>query len=108
LVSERSTIEIFNGTPNDGWDQVATSRLAWEGFTPTDSGASESRTFPHTLIYDYTGNAKPASLKTLEQVLNVRKEDVIGAPDPNRTVDFRIVLGASYNACTYSPWRASN
>jgi hypothetical protein len=60
------------------------------------------------VIYDYTGNAKPSSRKTLQRVLGVRTGDIIDAPDPNREVDFRIILGASYNACTYSAWRTSN
>jgi LCP family protein required for cell wall assembly len=108
LVAEQPTLVVLNGTSQKAWDIVATSRLSWEGFAPVDAGSAESTTYPHTLIYDYTGNAKPSSRKTLQRVLGVRKDDIIDAPDPNRAVDFRIILGASYNACTYSAWSTPN
>ncbi len=108
LVAEQPTLVVYNGTTQKAWDKVATSRLSWEGFAPVDAGNAESTAYPHTLIYDYTGNAKPSSRMTLQRVLGVRKDDIIDAPNPNRDVDFRIILGASYNACTYSAWRTPN
>lgn len=108
LVGEQPTLDVLNGTSNGDWDIVATARLSWEGFSPTNSGPADTASYPHTVIYDYTGDAKPASLKTLQRVLGVRAEDIISAPDPNRTFDFRIVLGATYNACTYSAWQSAN
>lgn len=108
LVTEQPSLEILNGTKHKAWDKIAASRLAWEGFVPKEAGEAETADFPRTLIYDYTGDAKPSSLKTLQRILNVRKDDIIAAPNPDRKVDFRIILGASYNACTYSPYRSSN
>ncbi len=108
LVAEQPSLEIYNGTKNKAWDKIAASRLSWEGFTPTDAGNADSLSYPNTVIYDYTGSAKPSSLKLLEAVLGVKKTDVIDAPNPDRSVDFRVILGASYNACTYSAWRSAN
>src|SRR5262249_38087121 len=67
LFTEQSSLEIYNGTTHGDWGKVATSRLAWEGFIPTDSGSADTDTYTDTIIYDYTGGAKPASLKTLRQ-----------------------------------------
>jgi LCP family protein required for cell wall assembly len=108
LVTEQPSLEIYNGTKHKAWDKIAVSRLSWEGFVPDDAGQAETTDFPRTLIYDYTGDAKPSSLKTLQTILNVRKDDIIASPDPDRKVDFRIILGASYNACTYSAWQSAN
>ncbi len=107
LFAENPTLEIYNGTPNRDWDKVAASRLIWEGFVPDDLGQADADNYPRTLVYDYTGGAKPGSLRALLRALNAQAGDVIDAPDPNQTVDFKVILGASYNACTYSPWLTS-
>lgn len=108
LFTEQPTLEIYNGTTHDDWSKVATSRLAWEGFIPTDSGGADADTYKDTVIYDYTGGAKPASLKILRQILNVTSKNVNSLPDPNRAVDFKVILGASYNSCTYRIGQAAN
>jgi hypothetical protein len=107
LFAERPTLEIYNGTPNRDWDKVAASRLIWEGFAPDSKGQADADTYSRTLVYDYTGGAKPGSLAALLRALNGQARDVIDAPDPNQSVDFKVILGASYNACTSSSWLAS-
>lgn len=106
LFAERPLLEVYNGTDHADWGQVAVARLAWEGFAAVDGGSADPGSFPHTVIVDYTGGAKPGSLDVLMRALNVRRENIINAPDPNQPHDFRVILGESYNACTYSPWRA--
>ncbi len=105
LFAEHPSLEVLNGTANTAWGKVATSRLSWEGFVPVEAGAADSTGYPNTVIFDYTGSAKPASLRTLQRVLNIRQADIHNMPDPNRKVDFKVILGASYNACTYAPWQ---
>jgi LCP family protein required for cell wall assembly len=107
LFAEQPTLEILNGTANKAWDKIAASRLSWEGFIPTEAGNAD-KAYDRTLIYDFTGNAKPSSLRTLRAVLGVGVKDVIDQPDPERKVDFKVVLGRSYKACTYSPWKTAN
>jgi LCP family protein required for cell wall assembly len=101
LVQEQARIEILNGTANEDWDEVAAARLAWEGFVPVASGQN-GEFLADTMIYDYTGQTKGSSLNKIAEVLNVRAEGVVVQPDPNRTVDYRVILGASYNSCTYN------
>ncbi len=100
LAAERPTIEVLNGTPFERWDEVAADRLAWEGFSPTAAGPADSQDYQDTVLYDYTGRRKGSSLELLMAVLNVSEENVVIEPDPNREVDFRVVLGTSYNSCT--------
>ncbi len=108
LFTEQPSLLVYNGTSKQAWDKVAASRLSWEGFSASDEGSADSTDYTRTLIYDYTGNAKPSSLKALQRILNVKKDDIINLPDPERKADFRVILGTSYNACTYSPYQSAN
>lgn len=101
---ENARIAIENGTDNPGWDLVAADRLIWEGFAPVALGQAGETGVARTLIYDYTGSSKGSSLSELVALLNIRPENVIIEPDPNRTVDFRIVLGEDYNSCVGRQW----
>lgn len=101
LVRESARVEIANASGTRSLGQVAADRLAWEGFVPQI--ASDAPSFQQrTLIYDYTGQRKGSSLATLSAVLRVPAENVVVEPNPNRMVDFRVVLGGSYSSCTYN------
>lgn len=101
---ENARIEIYNGTPNEGWDIVAAERLVWEGFAPLAMGAADQGDYPDTVIYDYTGSTKGSSIGELARLLNIRPENIIQQPEANRTADFKIVLGANYNSCVDRQW----
>ncbi len=96
---ENARIEIYNGTPNETWDMVAADRLIWEGFAPVAMGSADNTAYPDTVVYDYTGSSKGSSLGELVDLLNIVPQNVISQPDPNRTVDYKIILGATYNSC---------
>lgn len=102
LSRERPTVAIYNGSGNADWDRVAAERLAWEGFTPQPMG--ESARTAVTKLYDHTGGAKPNSLRLLIRALNLSPRNVIEQPDPNTDTDFKIVLGANYNTCTFNQY----
>ena len=101
LVREGARIEVLNGTPNEGWAWVAADRLAWEGFVPIVGGEADRTDYPDTVIIDYTGRTKGSSLNTIIRVLNANPNNVRVEPDPNSPVDFRVILGANYNSCTF-------
>lgn len=96
---ESFTIEVINGAQSDqAMDRVAVDRLTWGGFEAVAKGAGEPTA--KTVVYDYTGNAKPATLTAMLKALNVKPTVVVSQPDPNRTVDFKVILGADYNSCS--------
>jgi LCP family protein required for cell wall assembly len=101
LVREGARIEIINATGIRGMDRVAADRLGWEGFVPI-IGTPASSYQEYSRIYDYTGQTKGSSLAALMAILRVGEGGVIREPDPNRTIDFRVILGGSYYACTHS------
>jgi LCP family protein required for cell wall assembly len=103
LVREQAVIEIANASNFDGLAQVAADRIAAEGFVPRivdDLQTSQDA----TVIYDYTGQTKGSSVEVLQSTLQLGNDDIVFDPDPNRTVDFRVVIGASYarNSCTFN------
>jgi LCP family protein required for cell wall assembly len=100
LAAEGARIRVLNGTTNADWDRVAADRLAYSGFLATAEGAADNNAYTDTILIDYTGASKGSSLVELTRILNVRPENVRIEPDPNRTIDFEVVLGANYNSCT--------
>ncbi len=102
LVQEGARIEVLNGTENEGWGWVAADRLAWEGFVPVVSDDVDSRDYAQTEIIDFTGRTKGSSLNAIVEALNANANNVRIEPDPDATYDFRVVLGADYNSCTFA------
>lgn len=103
LVRERAVIDIVNASGITALDRVAADRLSSEGFVPRiveeDVSVQDA-----TQIYDYSGQTKGSSIEVLMSALRLGNESVVPEPNPNRTVDFRIVIGRSYsrNSCTYN------
>ncbi|NDJ60800.1 MAG: LCP family protein [Chloroflexi bacterium] len=100
LVRERPVVEIVNATGVTNLARVAADRLAWDGFTPRINAQPQNYR-NYTMIYDYTGQTKGSSLEALQMALRVSDEGVVSEPDPDREVDFRVVLGGRYLACTH-------
>jgi LCP family protein required for cell wall assembly len=98
---QHPTVEIINATGFTDLAQVAADRLAWDGFAPRILEAS-SPYLSDTLIYDQTGGAKNSSLGLLQAILRVDDGHISVHPDPNRTADYRVVLGGNYRTCNYN------
>lgn len=103
LQFDAKTIEIYDGTNYGlGWDRVAADRLAWEGFNPEIIDSRGISRHEVTLLYDYTGERKGSEVERIQQILRLGDSQIISEPDPNRTHDYRVVVGQSYNACIYT------
>jgi LCP family protein required for cell wall assembly len=97
---EGATIRILNGTTNTDWDVVAADRLGYSGFVATAAGAADIADYADTILIDFTGQNKGSSLQDIARILNVRPENIRVEPNPNREVDFEVILGANYSSCT--------
>jgi LCP family protein required for cell wall assembly len=102
LVQGGPTVEVLNASNVPGLDRVAADRLAWEGFAAMAGGEDGGAFRPVSVVYDYTGQTKGSAIDVLLAVLRLTREDVIVEPDPNRTVDYRVVLGGSYRSCAHN------
>lgn len=91
-------VEVVNGTPNEGWGQVAAERLRWEGFAVLRVQSAEVR--PHTQIVDLRTTPGGWPLPRLMQLYGRENGDVISRPTEQSDVHFQILLGADYDPCT--------
>ncbi len=102
VVSNAVTVEVRNGTGTDRLDEVAADRLANEGLIAIPAGlAPEAPGQSQTIIYDFTGRQKTSQLLLMQRMLRVADADVIVQPDPNRRVDYAVLLGNNYQSCRY-------
>jgi hypothetical protein len=83
---------------------VAADRLGWESLIAIPTGPADNSDYQDTLIYDFTGTSKGSQLTTLQRVLSVPADHVTAQPDPNRSVDYLVILGQDYTqrTCAFS------
>jgi LCP family protein required for cell wall assembly len=90
-------VEVWNGSGNSQWGQVAAYRLRLEGFNVTDIKDIEGR--PRTTVFDFTTTNKGSRLWKLRQLYELQPEDVVNQPTEGSPVDYRVALGWNYNPC---------
>jgi LCP family protein required for cell wall assembly len=91
-------VEVVNGTPYEGWGQVAAERLRWEGFEVVRvQRAEESR--PRTQIVDLRATPGGWPLPRLMDLYGRKSSDVISRPTEPTDVQFQVLLGADYDPC---------
>ncbi len=100
LVAERPSISVRNGTPNQNWDKVAVERLIEEGYIASADGMADNTDYTDTILIDHTGRSKGSSAPEIAQALNIQPQNIQMEPDPNRTSDYEVILGSTYNSCT--------
>ncbi len=103
LFRENPRIEIVNASGIEGMDVVAQERLAWEGIVASINSEDVEEVAEQSKIYDFTGDTKGSSVEVLVRAMGLQNSDVVIDPDPDRTVDYRVVLGQAYYPCTGLP-----
>jgi hypothetical protein len=99
---DAANIRVFNGTTNADWDRVAAERLGWDSLNAAAMGTADKTDYASTVVIDYTGQSKGSSRGVIAEILNVKPENIIVQPDPNRQADFDVIVGADYNSCTFA------
>ncbi|MFO7743346.1 MAG: LCP family protein [Anaerolineae bacterium] len=95
---QRWRVEVVDGTPNEGWEQVAAERLRWEGFKVVGIQPAEED-LPRTQIVDLRPTSGDWTLTRLMRLYARESNDVILRPTEERDVDFQVLLGADYDPC---------
>jgi len=95
---EAFVIEIQNGTPNDGWDELAASRLNYGGFE-TRIAPADRRDYGYSTLLDLNAVQDPNRDNTILSILGLPAANLATIPDANSPVNYRLVLGADYNPC---------
>jgi LCP family protein required for cell wall assembly len=91
-------IELVDGTPNEGWEQVAAERLRWEGFKVVRVQPADE-VHPRTQIVDLRTTPGSWPLAKLMRLYGLENSDVISRPNEESDVDFQVLLGANYDPC---------
>ncbi len=91
-------IEVWNGTPNEGWGWLAVDRLYRAGF-PAEVGQADRRDYAETQLVIFSERTKGTGADYLQQMFNIPDSQVIHRPDDSAAFGFRLILGADYETC---------
>jgi LCP family protein required for cell wall assembly len=91
-------IEIQNGTPYDGWDLLAASRLNYAGFE-TQITPADRRDYGYSTLLDLNAATDANRNNTILAILGLPTANLAVIPDANSPVHYRLVLGADYQPC---------
>jgi hypothetical protein len=97
-VNETITVEIQNGTPFEGWDALAASRLNYAGYV-TRLAPADRRDYATSVLIDLTPTQDYNSSAILLNVLGFMPGQLIPMPTPNSSVQYRLILGYDYQPC---------
>ncbi|NWF63752.1 MAG: LCP family protein [Chloroflexi bacterium] len=97
-VRESITIEVQNGSPFETMESLVASRLNYAGFE-TMTTAADNRNYANTVLVDFTAGQDPAQQQTILNVLGTYSANILSLPDPNSTVQYRLIIGADYETC---------
>lgn len=92
-------IRIVNGTPNTGWDRVASDRLAEVTIPAYPGGSYRSSEETTTVLIDYTGSERGSLSSAIATALHIHPSKISVLPDPNREVDYEVIVGSDFNPC---------
>lgn len=90
-------VEVWNGSGNSGWGEVAAYRLRLEGFEVPAIHQTDGTA--RTIITDYTTTSKGSPIARLMTLYKRQQRDVTAEPTQGSPVDFRVTLGWDYNPC---------
>lgn len=90
-------VEVWNGTGNSGWGEVAAERLRLEGYAVT--AIEQVELAPKTTLVDFMTTSKGSPLPKLVELYKLKPEDVTSEPTEGSAVEFRVILGRNYNPC---------
>lgn len=97
-VNETIAIEIQNGTPTDGWDALAASRLNYAGYL-TRLVPADRRDYASSILVDLSVTPDYNRNTMLLNVLGLYPSQLMSIPTPNSPVQYRLVLGYDYQPC---------
>jgi LCP family protein required for cell wall assembly len=96
-------IEVWNGSGQANWDLLAIDRLRSEGYMVTSYGPAD-RVYSETQAINFNTTVKGSRLGQLSRLFNIRSSaNLISQPTENSAVNYRLIIGADYNACLPPP-----
>jgi len=99
-------IEIQNGTPFDGWAELAASRLNYAGYE-TRITLADRQDYTYSTLLDLNAITDSNRNNSILNILTLPPANLAVIPDANSPVHYRLVLGYDYNPC-FSPEKLSH
>lgn len=99
-------IEIQNGTPFDGWDELAASRLNYAGYE-TRLTPSDRTDYTYSTLLDLNAVTDANRNNNILNILTLPPANLAVIPDASSPVHYRLILGHDYNPC-FSPEKLSH
>ncbi len=93
LSEEKATIEISNGTFNNGLAYRIGKLLNLYNYYVVKVSNTENKDFYHTHIYDYTDGRNPYTISYLENRFGIKAEKVSGE---DSQTDIKVIVGYDY------------
>lgn len=91
-------IEVQNGASFDTLDALAAARLNYAGYETTLSPA-DNRNYETTVLVDYSVAQDAVQRETVLNILGASSANVLSMPNANSKIQYRVILGADYEAC---------
>jgi hypothetical protein len=98
LVRTYMPIEVWNGTPDRGWDHLAADRLYRAGF-PAVIGEPDRRDYARTQLIVFSERVKGTGAGYLQHMFGLDDEQVIYQPEGSSSFGFRLIVGDDYQPC---------
>jgi hypothetical protein len=96
---EAVLVEVQNGTNVDSLDALSASRLNYAGYQ-THISAADSHDYTASILVDLTSAQDPNRGFALLNALGLSNSaSQISLPDPNSTVQYRLIVGYDYEPC---------
>lgn len=91
-------VEVWNGTPDRGWDHLAADRLYRVGF-PAVIGESDRHDYAKTQLIVFDERVKGTGAGYLQQMFGIADDQVIYQPEGSPVFGFRLIVGDDYQPC---------
>lgn len=95
---ETINVEVQNGSPFNTMESLAASRLNYAGYQ-TITTPADNRGYANSVLVDFTTGQDPNQRQSIINVLGIYSANIISLPDPNSTVQYRVILGGEYEPC---------
>ena len=97
-VNETFIIQIENGTPFEGWDTLAASRLNYAGYDARLNPA-DRRDYANSFLIDLTTTQDVARSQNILAIMGLSQAQILSLPTPGSPIQYRLILGTDYQPC---------
>jgi len=96
------TIAVRNASGMPHWDIIASERLRWDGLHAFALDTDEAAIAENTVLYDYVATEKGSLVPRIARAMRLDPEQVIRAPDAQRSSDYELRVGQDFQGCTHA------